>query len=119
MLVFASVISSLATLSLTSSVGSREGRCPPNGVLDAKNFTLLAVDKTNTSYQGPLALTVDGTLNPTPLTDDEYFSMEGGGITAYGPNGGVVAISATFDSGNSPVPFIVTDNPLLLRPADV
>ena len=78
--VLASVVSFLATLSLALSVGSQTDSCPSNGVLDAENFTLLAVDKTNTSYQKPLALTIDGILAPTDAevpTDAFSFEMLG------------------------------------------
>ncbi|KAH9976068.1 hypothetical protein BJV74DRAFT_953641 [Russula compacta] len=108
MLVLASVVSFLATLSLALSADG--------------------VDKTNTSYQEQLALTTNGTLTPITLSADEvlqssdtiiamYFSMQDGGIIAYGPNDSVVAVSGTIGSGNSPVPFILTNNPPVIPSA--
>lgn len=88
MLLLAFVVSFLATLSLASSVASRGGSCPPNGVLDATQFRLMAVDKTNTSCQEQLALTTKGTLTPITLSNDEVptdeLSFEMLGLTRVG-----------------------------------
>ncbi|KAH9976070.1 hypothetical protein BJV74DRAFT_172412 [Russula compacta] len=121
MLVLASVVSFLATLSLASSVGGRAHGCPSNGALDVKNFTLLAVHKTNTSDQEPLALAADGSLIPTDAESGDTiitknFFMKDGGITAYTPNGTVVAVSDVIYPGNSGVGFIPTDNATAVPP---
>ncbi|KAH9976072.1 hypothetical protein BJV74DRAFT_798726 [Russula compacta] len=124
MLVLASVVSMLATLSLASSVGTREDHCPHDGVQYAPPFTLLAVDRTNTSDQEPLALTAKGTLTPTPLTDDESsntiiaknFTMKDGGITAYAPNGSVVAVSDGVHAEISVITFTLTNNATAVPP---
>jgi hypothetical protein len=56
MLALALIALFLATPSLASPVGRQTSLCPWNGVPNANNFTLLAVFKTDTSIQKPLAL---------------------------------------------------------------
>ena len=56
MFTFALVASFFATLSLASHVGRQQSACPSNGVKNASNFTLLAVVKSDTKIQKPLAI---------------------------------------------------------------
>ncbi|KAH9997762.1 hypothetical protein BJV74DRAFT_794877 [Russula compacta] len=84
MLVLASVVSILATLSLASSVGSRR-------ILASRNHWLLQPKSSNSIIA-------------------KNFSMKGGGITAYGQNGSIVAVSDGSHTEISVITCTLTNN---------
>jgi hypothetical protein len=61
------ITSFLITLSLAAPAARQTSLCPSNGVPDANKFTLLAVSKTDTNIQKPLALGLDDEPTYVPL----------------------------------------------------
>ncbi|KAH9976075.1 hypothetical protein BJV74DRAFT_172645 [Russula compacta] len=104
--------------------------CPWNGVVDASNFTLLAVFKTDASIQKPLALGSDdlpghssfaslGSAESIYAIVAKNFVLANGGITAYASDDRAVAVSYQVPSENGPLSFIRTSDGQPVSPAKV
>ncbi|KAI0272310.1 hypothetical protein BC834DRAFT_840649 [Gloeopeniophorella convolvens] len=125
------VISLLATLSFASPVARQSSApaCAWNSVTDASNFTLLSVQKSDTSIQKQLVLGTNGQPNgltaflgtaesvTAPIVA-ENFVMANGGITGYGADDRVTAVSLAVADENGWLSFARPSPLLTPAPAD-